>query len=90
MQSGSLTNASGAAFARQYLHAAGRTLEHRARLLRTGERRAGRGTIAVTGQTRVVVQADVLPSGHFLSDNPATCGTTRNRLQPKQSHRLII
>jgi hypothetical protein len=90
MQSGSLTNASGAAFARQYLHAAGRTLEHRARLFRTGERRAGRGSFAVTGQARVVVQADVPPSGHFLSDNPATCGTTRNRLAKLKSNRTDL
>jgi len=71
----SLTDTSGATFARQYLHVAGRAQEHRARLLRTGEHRAGRGPLAVTGQARVVVQADVPPSGHFLSDNAATCGT---------------
>lgn len=75
----SLTDASGAAFARQYLHAAGRTLEHRARLFRTGEQRAGvhRVSLAVTGQTRVVEQADVPASGHFLPENPATCGTQK-------------
>lgn len=81
-----LTDASGAALARQYLHAAGRTLEHGARLLRAGERRAGSGgSLAVTGQTRVVVQADVPPSGHFLSDHPATCGQEKKK---KKQNRL--
>lgn len=73
----SLTDASGTTFARQYLHVAGRAQEHWTRLLRTREHRAGRGSLAVTGQARVVVQADVPPSGHFVSDNPATCGTQK-------------